>query len=93
MVSVLLERDDQLPEALHVLADLWARQVRAQPDLRVEGLCPVQFDIVQGAVGTVTLHVEDLPDWLHRMAEKWGERRARRRAWFRNLVPQQLRVQ
>jgi len=95
MVCVLLERDDQVPEALHSLADLWARQVRSQANLRHVGESPVLFDIADGGRGTYSVHVEELPNWLHRMADKWGDRRAVRRAMFRHNLraPQVARAQ
>ena len=94
MVCVLLEHELDIPEALHALADLWARQVRNDATLRRVGEGPVRFDIVDGGSGTITMHVEDLADWLHRMADQWGQRRAVRRALFRShFVPGSLRVQ
>jgi hypothetical protein len=36
MVSVLLDNESQLADALHVLADLWARQCRRDPALLVK---------------------------------------------------------
>ena len=86
MVCVLLEHEHQLPEALHTLADLWGRQVRAQANLRSSGAVRVLFDIVDGGRGEYGVLAADLPDWLHAMADKWGERRAVRRALFRRSM-------
>jgi hypothetical protein len=87
MVSVLLDNETQLPEALHVLADLWARQIRRDPGLRLKSEILVRFDIVDGARGNRVVKAEELADWLHLMADKWGERRAiRRMLWRRRLT-------
>jgi hypothetical protein len=87
MVEVRLERESEIPEALHLLADLWGRQVRVQKNLRGTGAVRVVFDIVDGGRGEYGVLAEELTDWLHIMAEQWGARRAVRRALFRKSMP------
>ena len=93
MVSVLLVYDWQLPEAIHVLADLWTKACREDASLRRAGEIPVHFDIPDGGRGIVTLHAEDLATWLHRMADKWAQRQTARRLSRRIQVPAAMMTQ
>lgn len=86
MVSILFNAEQEIPEALHGLADLWARTITRDAGMRIQGEIVVRFDIVDGARGDRVVRAEQLADWLHLIAEKWGERRAVRRMLWRHHI-------
>ena len=86
MVAISSSGKIEIPEALHVGGFVGAPG-EVQKNLRGSGAVRVVFDIVDGGRGEYGVLAEELPDWLHIMADRWGERRAVRRALFRKSMP------
>jgi hypothetical protein len=71
MVAVFLSNLDQLPQALHIAADLWHQQLNRDPGLKAHAghdQTPVQFSL-PSCTGTVTMRPQDLSTDLHKLAD------------------------
>jgi len=76
MVGVLLERPEQLPDALEELAYLWDGYCKRHPKETGRGVGPVKFRVPPGAVGDRTMRADALPMLFLRMARVMQGRRA-----------------
>jgi hypothetical protein len=71
MVAVLLANLDQLPQALHIAADLWHMQLTRDPALKAHAgtdQLPVQFSL-PSCFGVVTMRPDELSTDLHKLAD------------------------